>query len=57
MNNPSFKPQLIKNASGAAEGLCKWVLAIAAYNVIAKEIAPKREALKVAKERYEEVRG
>ncbi len=48
---------MIKNASSAAEGLCKWVRAIAAYDVIAKEIQPKREALKVAKDRYDEVKG
>lgn len=43
--NPKFVPEEIRKASEAAEGICKWVIAICKYDIIAKEIRPKREAL------------
>ncbi|KXS15928.1 hypothetical protein M427DRAFT_111568 [Gonapodya prolifera JEL478] len=43
--NPEFDPEKIKNASSAAEGLCRWVLAMEVYDRIAKVVAPKKEAL------------
>lgn len=46
--NPKFVPEEIRKASEAAEGICKWVIAICKYSIIAKEIRPKREALAVA---------
>lgn len=48
LNNPKFVPDEIKKASSAAEGMCKWVRAICKYDVVAKEIRPKREALAAA---------
>ena len=30
-SNPEFDPAKIRNASTAAEGLCKWVIAIEKY--------------------------
>jgi dynein heavy chain len=45
LNNPKFVPEEIKKASSAAEGMCKWVRAICKYDIVAKEIRPKREAL------------
>jgi dynein heavy chain len=50
LNNPQYKPEVIKKASSAAEGITKWVCAICKYDVIAKEIAPKRKALNEATE-------
>jgi len=41
-------PEKIKNASIAAEGICKWVIAICKYDIIYKEIQPKRDELKAA---------
>ncbi|KAI9224417.1 dynein heavy chain and region D6 of dynein motor-domain-containing protein [Blastocladiella britannica] len=43
--NPEFDPNVIKNASTAAEGLCRWVRAMDSYDVVAKVVAPKKEAL------------
>ena len=51
MHNPKFIPEEIRKASEAAEGICKWVIAICKYDIIAKEIRPKREALLVAQDR------
>jgi dynein heavy chain len=48
LNDPRFTPENIKKASIAAEGICKWVIAICKYDIIAKEISPKREALAIA---------
>ena len=45
LENPKFVPEEIRKASEAAEGICKWVIAICKYDVVAKEIAPKRKAL------------
>ena len=33
---PEFDPPVVAKASSAAEGLCKWVRAMSAYNHIAK---------------------
>ena len=33
---PEFDPAVVAKASSAAEGLCKWVRAMSAYNAIAK---------------------
>jgi dynein heavy chain len=44
-------PEEIKKASGAAEGICKWVRAICKYDIVAKEIRPKREALAIANDK------
>lgn len=51
INNPKFVPEEIRKASEAAEGICKWVLAICKYDVIAKEIRPKKEALGLAQDK------
>jgi len=48
LHNPKFIPEEIRKASEAAEGICKWVIAICKYDIIAKEIRPKREALAIA---------
>ena len=40
--NPEFDPNKVKNASSAAEGLCKWVIAICKFDEVYKEITPKR---------------
>ena len=34
--NPEFDPAKVKNASSAAEGLCKWVRAMEIYDRVAK---------------------
>jgi len=36
MNNPEFDPAVVKNASTACEGLCKWVRAMEVYERVAK---------------------
>jgi dynein heavy chain len=38
-------------ASTACEGLCRWVLAIEKYDIVAKVVAPKKEALREAQEK------
>ena len=43
--NPKFLHQFVKNASVAAEGLCKWVRAIYKYYHVFKAIQPLREDL------------
>ncbi|XP_053480111.1 dynein axonemal heavy chain 3-like [Ictalurus furcatus] len=50
INNPEFQPALVKNASTACEGLCKWVRAMEVYERVAKVVAPKKEKLHQAEE-------
>ena len=48
--NPDFDPAKVANASSAAEGLCKWCLAMEIYDRVAKVVAPKKERLKQAEQ-------
>ncbi|EER05170.1 axonemal dynein gamma heavy chain, putative, partial [Perkinsus marinus ATCC 50983] len=43
----NFNPAVAKKASGAAEGLCKWVGAMVMYHEAAKIVKPKMDYLKV----------
>jgi dynein heavy chain len=43
----NFNPGVAKKASGAAEGLCKWVAAMRLYHEAAKIVKPKLDYLKV----------
>lgn len=50
--HPDFRPEVVAKASSAAEGLCKWVIAMDKYDKIAKEVAPKKLKLEVAEREY-----
>ncbi|XP_055336177.1 dynein axonemal heavy chain 7-like isoform X2 [Paramacrobiotus metropolitanus] len=45
ISDPAFDPKEVKKASVAAEGLCKWIIAMDKYDKVAKIVAPKKEAL------------
>ncbi|KAG8459256.1 hypothetical protein KFE25_014101 [Diacronema lutheri] len=49
-----FTPERVAKASAAAEGMCKWILALEVYDRIAKVVAPKKEKLKIAEGEYAE---
>jgi Microtubule-binding stalk of dynein motor len=53
ITDPKFTPEAAEKASKAAAGLCKWVYALETYDRVAKEVAPKKEALRVAEEQLE----
>lgn len=62
--DPLFVPDVIAKASNAAKGICEWVIALSQYDVVAKIVAPKKEALaaaeaelQIATEALEEKRG
>ena len=44
----------MKNASSAAEGLCRWVKAMEVYDRVAKVVAPKKVKLKEAQKELQE---
>nr|XP_032821318.1 dynein heavy chain 7, axonemal isoform X2 [Petromyzon marinus] len=48
ITNLEFDPDKIRNASTAAEGLCKWVIAMESYDKVAKVVAPKKVKLNQA---------
>lgn len=50
--DPDFDPDIVKKASIAAQGLCKWIRAMSSYDRVVKEIAPKRVALAEAEAVY-----
>jgi len=47
-DDPNFDPEVIKKASVAAFGICKWVRAMIVYDGVAKVVGPKRAALEKA---------
>ena len=52
LTDENFDPEKVKTASTAVEGLCKWVIAIAKYDKVAKIVAPKKQALAKAEAEY-----
>ncbi|XP_073448349.1 dynein axonemal heavy chain 12 [Aquarana catesbeiana] len=42
ITNPDFDPAKVLKASSAAEGLCRWILAMEVYDRVAKVVAPKK---------------
>nr|XP_042905569.1 dynein axonemal heavy chain 7 isoform X2 [Parasteatoda tepidariorum] len=50
---PEFNPTNVAKASSAAEGLCRWVLAMEIYDRTAKVVAPKKAKLAEAEEQLE----
>lgn len=49
-----FQPSIVVKASSAAEGMCKWIIAMDLYDAVAKIVAPKKAKLEEAKKKYEE---
>nr|XP_033781609.1 dynein heavy chain 12, axonemal isoform X2 [Geotrypetes seraphini] len=45
ITNPDFDPVKVAKASSAAEGLCRWILAMEVYDRVAKVVAPKKARL------------
>ncbi|KAI5736725.1 hypothetical protein M8J76_006447 [Diaphorina citri] len=53
LSREDFDPEVVKKSSTAAEGLCKWVIAICKYDKVAKIVGPKKEALRQAEEKLQ----
>lgn len=53
INDPNFQPDVVKKASVAACGMCKWVRAMEGYDRVAKVVAPKKAALAEAEAKLE----
>lgn len=54
LSNKDFKPHIIAKASTAAEGLCKWIIAMDMYDAVAKVVAPKKAKLNAAEKEFAE---
>ncbi|XP_026741703.1 dynein heavy chain 12, axonemal [Trichoplusia ni] len=52
LSNKDFKPHIIAKASAAAEGLCKWIIAMDMYDAVAKVVAPKKAKLEAAEREF-----
>eukprot|EP01047_Picozoa_sp_COSAG01_P001177 COSAG01_NODE_25_length_37050_cov_211.559119_13_plen_3716_part_00 len=55
ITDENFVPEIVKKASVAAEGLCKWCRAIESYDRVAKVVAPKKAKLKESEALYADV--
>uniref|UniRef100_G1P4G7 Dynein axonemal heavy chain 12 n=1 Tax=Myotis lucifugus TaxID=59463 RepID=G1P4G7_MYOLU len=55
LTNPEFDPPKIAKASSAAEGLCKWIMAMEVYDRVAKVVAPKKARLTEAQKSLAEI--
>ncbi|XP_059519194.1 dynein axonemal heavy chain 12 [Myotis daubentonii] len=55
LTNPEFDPPKIAKASSAAEGLCKWIMAMEVYDRVAKVVAPKKARLTEAQKALAEI--
>ncbi|KPJ12229.1 Dynein heavy chain 7, axonemal [Papilio machaon] len=53
MQDDGFVPEKIKTVSVAAEGMCKWVIAMTKYDKVAKIVAPKKQRLAAAQAVYD----
>ncbi|TYZ58010.1 hypothetical protein PybrP1_003505 [[Pythium] brassicae (nom. inval.)] len=51
MADDEFTPENLSSISTAATSLCMWVRAMYTYDTVAKNIAPKKESLRLAEER------
>lgn len=51
--NPRFRPAIVAKASSAAQGLCKWILALDMYDQAIRVVAPKKLKLEKANAEYE----
>ena len=51
---PNFEPEIIRTKSGAAAGLCAWVINICKFHDVFLEVKPKRDALQQANDELEE---
>jgi dynein heavy chain, axonemal len=49
----NFQPDIVGRVSGASKSLCLWVRAMETYGIIFRQVAPKKEKLRVAKETLE----
>ncbi|XP_075690041.1 dynein axonemal heavy chain 12 [Rhinoderma darwinii] len=54
ITNPDFDPAKVAKASSAAEGLCRWILAMEVYDRVAKVVAPKKARLAEAQQSLSE---
>lgn len=52
LSHKDFKPHIIAKASTAAEGLCKWIIAMDMYDAVAKVVAPKKAKLEAAEREF-----
>ncbi|CAD7958101.1 unnamed protein product, partial [Amoebophrya sp. A120] len=47
VKKPEYQPDVVGNQSKACKSLCLWTHAIHTYSVVAKEVEPKKEKVKI----------
>lgn len=54
-DNPSFRPDIVKDGSVAARSLCLWVRAVYEFCLVHRSLQPKRQQLQRAEQELEKV--
>lgn len=54
LDDPEFEPEFVRTKSGAAAGLCSWVINVVKYYEVWCDVEPKRRALKEANDQLRE---
>ena len=54
LNDPQFDPDFVRTKSGAAAGLCSWVINVVRFYSVYCDVAPKRIALEEANKQLHE---
>ena len=57
ISDADFNPKRIKKASRAAEGICKWVLALEKYDSVLRQIRPKQQKIVELEVKLQETRA
>ncbi|CAF1508861.1 unnamed protein product, partial [Adineta ricciae] len=55
--DPNFQPDKVETVSKACAGLAKWTMAMDKYDVVAKIVAPKKQALAAAESQVAKAEG
>ena len=54
LEDPEFEPEFVRSKSGAAAGLCSWVINVVKFYEVYCDVEPKRRALKEANAQLQE---
>ena len=54
LEDPDFEPEFVRSKSGAAAGLCSWVINVVKFYEVYCDVEPKRRALKEANAQLQE---
>ena len=57
MKDPQFDPEFVRTKSGAAAGLCSWVINVIKFYEVYCDVEPKRKALQEANDQLSDAQS